>query len=99
MIQINLVPDVKQEMLRAQRMRNVAISLSITVGIIAIGVVVVLGAVLGAQTAVQKIQEGQIASDYKKLSAHSDLNSALTVQNQLNTISTLAATDNRFTSA
>lgn len=86
MIQINLVPDVKQEMLRAQRMRNVAISLSIVVGIIAIGVVAALGIILGAQTAVQKIEESQIDSGYKKLSSISDLDSALTVQNQLSTI-------------
>lgn len=87
MIQINLVPDVKQEMLRAQRMRNVAISLSIAVGVIAVGIVVALALIVGAQTAVQKYQEGQITDGYKKLSSVSDLNNALTVQNQLATIS------------
>ena len=87
MIQINLVPDVKQEMLRAQRMRNVAISLSIVVGIVAVGIVTTLAIILGAQTAVQKFEEGQITVGYKKLSSVSDLNSALTVQNQLATIS------------
>jgi len=87
MIQINLVPDVKQEMLHAQRMRNVAISLSIVVGVIAVGVVGVLGVVLGAQAAVQKFEAGQIESGYKKLSSNKDLNSALTIQNQLATIS------------
>lgn len=87
MIQINLVPDVKQEMLRAQRMRNVAISLSILVGVVAVGIVVALALILGAQTAVQKFQDGQITDGYKKLSNVSDLNSSLTVQNQLSTIS------------
>lgn len=89
MIQINLVPDVKQEMLRAQRMRNVAISLSIAVGVIAVGVVIALALILGAQTAVQKYQEGQITDGYKKLSSVPDLNNSLTVQNQLATISGL----------
>lgn len=87
MIQINLIPDVKQEMLRSQRMRNVAISFSIVIGIIAVGIVVILMVVLGAQTAVQKFEEGQITSEYKKLSSVSDLNSALTIQNQLAAIS------------
>lgn len=87
MIQINLIPDVKQEMLRAQRMRNVAISLSIVVGIVAVGIITTLALILGAQTAVQKFEEGQITSGYKKLSSVSDLNSALTVQNQLASIS------------
>lgn len=87
MIQINLVPDVKQEMLHAQRMRNVAISFSIVIGIVAVGIVVALALVLAGQTAVQKIEEGQINSGYSKLSSNADLNSALTIQNQLSTIS------------
>lgn len=87
MIQINLVPDVKQEMLHAQRMRNVAISLSIVIGLVAAGVVVALALILGGQVAVQKIEEGQITSGYNKLSSISDLDSALTIQNQLGTIS------------
>jgi len=87
MIQINLVPDVKQEMLHAQRMRNVAISLSIVIGLVAVGVVVALALILGGQVAVQKIEEGQITSGYSKLSSISDLDSALTIQNQLGTIS------------
>lgn len=87
MIQINLVPDVKQEMLHAQRMRNVAISLSIVVGLVSVGVVVALALILGGQVAVQKIEEGQINTGYSKLLSTSDLNSALTIQNQLATIS------------
>lgn len=87
MIQINLVPDIKQEMLRAQRMRNVAISTSIIVGLGAAAIVVVMALVLGAQVAVQKLQEGQISSGYAELSAREGLNSALTVQHQLKTIS------------
>lgn len=87
MIEINLVPDVKQEMLHAQRMRNVAISLSIVIGLVAIGVVVALALILGGQVAVQKIEEGQITTGYSKLSSVSDLNSALTIQNQLGAIS------------
>ncbi|HSW90747.1 MAG TPA: hypothetical protein VLF64_02005 [Candidatus Saccharimonadales bacterium] len=87
MIQINLVPDVKQEMLHAQRMRNVAISLSIVIGLVAVGIVVALALILGGQVAVQKIEEGQITSGYSKLSSVSDLDSALTIQNQLGTIS------------
>lgn len=87
MIQINLVPDVKQEMLHAQRMRNVAISLSIVTGLVAVAVVVALALILGGQVAVQRIEEGQITTGYSKLSSIEDLDSALTIQNQLGTIS------------
>lgn len=87
MIQINLVPDIKQEMLRAQRMRNVTISLSILAGIVAGGVIVALVAILGAQVAFEKYTDGQITSEYKKLSDTQGINNALTIQNQLKTLS------------
>lgn len=87
MIQINLVPDIKQEMLRAQRVRNIAISLSILVGLIAVAVVIALTIVLGGQTGYQKIMEGQVTSRYKTLSSMPDLDNALTIQNQLSAIS------------
>lgn len=87
MIQINLVPDIKQEMLRAQRMRNLTISLSILAGIIAGGAIVALGVILGAQTAVEAYTSSQIKSEFQKLSSTKDINNALTIQNQLATIS------------
>ena len=34
MIEINLIPDVKQELIRAERVRSVVISFSILIGII-----------------------------------------------------------------
>ncbi len=87
MIQINLVPDIKQEMLRAQRMRNVTISLSILIGIVAGGIVVALALILGAQAAVEGYTDSQIKSEYNKLVNTKDINNALTIQNQLATIS------------
>ena len=89
MIQINLVPDVKQEMLRAQRMRNVTISLSIVVGVIALAVVAVLLIVIGTQAAVQSIGESNVNDQYKKLSSVADINDMLTLQNQLGKISSI----------
>ena len=37
MIEINLVPDVKQELIKAQRIRSTVISFSIIIGIISLG--------------------------------------------------------------
>ena len=42
MIEINLVPDVKQELIRAQRVRTGVISMSILVGLAALGIVALL---------------------------------------------------------
>jgi len=54
MIEINLIPDVKQEFIRAQKVRNAAITFSILAGIVAGGIVVVLVLVLGAQSLHEK---------------------------------------------
>jgi len=89
MIQINLIPDIKQEMLRAQKMRNLTISLSILVGVIAAGAVATLGLVLGAQAVTEGITASNINKEYAKLSGTKDINNALTIQNQLSLISSL----------
>ena len=89
MIQINLVPDVKQEMLRAQRVRNVAISFSILAGVIAVGTVATLALVLGAQAVTESLTSNSITREYEKLAGTKDINNALTIQNQLKEISSL----------
>lgn len=89
MIQVNLVPDIKQEMLRAQRMRNVTISMSVVVGIVAAGAVGVLALILGAQAVTEAYTVSQIEKEYKTLASTKDINSALTIQHQLSTISGL----------
>lgn len=84
MIEINLVPDVKQELLKAQRVRTSVISLAIIVGIGAVGVVVVLAMwVFAVQTARDLITDNTIKSESQKLSAVEDISNTLTIQNQL----------------
>ena len=51
MIEVNLIPDVKREYLRAQRMRNMVVSVSIMVMSGAGGASAVLGVGLGAISA------------------------------------------------
>lgn len=90
MIQINLVPDVKQELLKAQRVRAMVISSAVAIGLIAVGIVVVLALyVFGAQTARSLISDNSIKSENSKLSKVADLTNTLTIQNQLTKISAL----------
>ena len=86
MIEINLIPDVKRELLRTRTMRNAVISLSVVIGAVAIGVAVVLGIVLGGQIAAEAIQESAIKDKGKELMAVEDLNKTVTIQNQLSKI-------------
>jgi len=86
MIQINLIPDIKRELLRAQQMRRTAISISIFAGIIAAGAVVALGIILGVQVVHQNIVQTNIDSEYKTLKGVDNIENVLTIQNQLTSI-------------
>lgn len=84
MIEINLVPDVKQELLRAQRARTGVISLAITVSIIAAGAVVLLAMwVFGVQTVRSLASDQAIKDRSEELAKVEDVNNTLTIQNQL----------------
>ena len=95
MIEINLIPDVKQELLRAQAQRNIVISASIILAIAA-GVIVVLVAsyVFGAQALFMDNANKTIDKEYGTLKDVEDLDRLLTVQNQLKKVSELNANKN-----
>lgn len=83
MIQINLIPDVKRELIHAQHMRYTAITISILTAAAAVGIVVLLGIGLGAQKLHESYARSQITSKLKKLQAVENIEYALTIQNQL----------------
>lgn len=90
MIEINLVPDVKQELIKAQRIRSTVIVASIFIGVISVAIVALLAIYIFA---VQMVRGGLADSAINKgsgeLSAVQDLSSTLTIQNQLTKISGL----------
>lgn len=87
MIEVNLIPDVKREFLRAQRLRNQVISLSILISIIAVGVVALLGVYMGTQAARGYLADESIKKGYSALSSVENVNDIVTIQNQLSQIS------------
>jgi hypothetical protein len=95
MIEINLVPDVKQELIKAQRIRATVISISVIVTI-ASGVILVLLAsyVFGVQTVRSALADSEISSKNKELQSSQDLSKILTIQNQLSNISALDSAKN-----
>ena len=84
MIEINLVPDVKQEFIRAKRVRTLIISGAVLVGIASVGVVVLLALYLFA---VQNVRSAWVDEDithkHSQLANVEDIENTLTVQNQL----------------
>jgi hypothetical protein len=90
MIEINLVPDVKQELLAAQRIRSTVIMISIFIGLASIGVVLVLAMyVFAVQGVRSSLADRDITEQSDKLSKVKDLSKMLTIQNQLTKISNL----------
>lgn len=84
MIEINLIPDVKRELIRAKRTRTIVVSGAIVVGIASIGIVVLLCVYLfGVQTLRHKLADDAITDNYSKLKDVPDLANMLTIQNQL----------------
>jgi len=90
MIEINLVPDVKQELLRAERVRAVVISGAILTGIISLGIVALLAFYIYAVQAVRGgLADDAIKKGSEQLAGVEDLSKVLTIQNQLSKISEL----------
>ena len=86
MIEINLLPNVKRELLKTRAMRNRVISISFLVGGASIAAVVVLVLILGSQIAAEAVQNGVIKDRNDKLMAVEDLNKVVTIQHQLTKI-------------
>lgn len=87
MIQINLIPDVKREYLYARHMRDVAISVSILVSIVAAAAVGLMLLFLASQAARELLADRTIDAEYEKLSSTENLTNMVTIQNQLSLIS------------
>ena len=86
MIEINLLPNVKRELLKTRAMRNRVISISFLVGGASIAAVVVLALILGSQIAAEAVQNGVIKDRNDKLMAVEALNKVVTIQHQLTKI-------------
>ena len=89
MIEINLIPDVKRELLKAQNTRTAVISVSVLVSLIAGGVVVLLLLYIGSQAIRSAILDNTITDRSAELASVEDLSKTLTIQNQLTKISEL----------
>lgn len=89
MIQVNLIPDVKHEYLRAQKLRNSVISIAILAVAASIALVVLLGAILGGQRVTEAVTESTIKSEYKKLRETESVDNLVTIQHQLSNISSV----------
>lgn len=90
MIEINLVPDVKQELIKAQRVRSMVVTAAIFIGVASLGIVTLLAIyVFGVQAVRGSISDNEIKKSSEELAQVEDLSKTLTIQNQLTKLSAL----------
>jgi hypothetical protein len=90
MIEVNLVPDVKQELIKAKQSRNFVVSSAILVSAASVGLVIILGIyALFVQPVRSSAIEGDIKKKSTELASKPDINNTLTIQNQLTKINSL----------
>ena len=84
MIQLNLLPGIKAEYVKAQRTKRTVVSISIITAAVAIGVVGLLASVAyGAQALQLNDLEKKIDNNVSEIKKVPDLDKILTIQNQL----------------
>ncbi len=87
--EINLVPDIKSEMIKTQKIRNIVFFVCIIIVLIAGASVGVLASIKGAQDITMASQDGHLKKLSDKVMSYSDLTEFLTIQNQLNGIASV----------
>ena len=89
MYEINLVPDIKAEAIKAQKTRNFVFFVAGTVSAIAIGLVVVLVGIRAGQDIRIASQDSMLKTMTQKLESYDGLDEILTVQTQLSHLETI----------
>ncbi|MBQ2660432.1 hypothetical protein IJF86_03400 [Candidatus Saccharibacteria bacterium] len=90
MFEINLVPDVKSEMLKAQKIRNIVLFVCLIVIAAAGGVIAILGGIKGGQDITMSSQDSRIEALSAKINSFDDLSELLTIQSQLNSLAVVS---------
>ena len=85
--EVNLVPDVKLQMIRLQKIRNLVFFICIVVSIASISTVAVLGGIKGTQDLLISGQENHIKNLSDKITTYKELPDFLTIQDQLKKLS------------
>ncbi len=89
--EINLVPDIKGEMIKALKLRNFIFFLSIVVVAVSIGVTALAGLIMGSQQLAVTNKQNTISALSDKLNSYGDLSDFLTIKDQLGNIATLTS--------
>ena len=84
--EINLVPDVKSDMIKAQKNRNLIFFICLVISIASGSAVAFLGSIKGAQDLTMTGQDAHLKNLSTKITGYEELAEFLTLQNQINGI-------------
>lgn len=94
--EINLVPDIKAEAIKAQKTRNLVIFICVVVASISIIVTVIVGLIVGGQQIALNEKSAKIntlsqtINSYKDANGRNELNDYLTIRDQLGNLQSLS---------
>ena len=88
--EINLVPDIKEEMIKALKLRNFIFFVCIIVASASVGVILLFATIAGGQQAIADGNKAKIETMSKKLKSYGDLSDFLTIRDQLGNLSTIS---------
>lgn len=81
--EINLVPEVKIQMIKAQKLRNLVLYVCIVVSVVSIVAVLVLFGIKSGQDIAMANQDGKLETLSAKLMGYEELGDIVTIQDQL----------------
>ncbi len=84
MFEINLVPDVKDKMIRALKLQNLILFVSIVVTVACVGIILILWSIKGGQDLAMADQDKVLTMMSDKIASYDDIETILTLQSQLN---------------
>lgn len=94
--EINLVPDIKEDMIKALKLRNLIFFLAFVVAVASVSTIVITGSIAGGQQIAINNRDDMIVSLSNKLSSYEDLNDFLTIKDQLGGVATLTSNKRVF---
>ena len=87
--EINLVPDIKNEMIKTLKLRNYIFFACIVVAAASIILTLIFGLIMGGQRIAVENKKSTLKELSAKLNSYTDLNDFLTIKDQLGSIDTL----------
>ena len=87
--EINLVPEVKAEMIKSLKMRNMVLFICIVVSAAAVGLVAILFSIKSGQDIAMATQDKKLETLSAKLLGYEELDDLVAIQGQLSALSIL----------